>query len=381
MTTRTVIQYKPWMQIALALAVPLFLWVGLYLIWLPISEPFWEAPQSLIYVPLGMFMGYVGLMATSLMPFLFHKLILTSEGIQIVNARNNINHLRWSEIDKYKEHEVLQIFKVYDKQKKLVYAVDFKAQNFALLSMQFHQRFAPIVVVKREPQVIHENDLREALKSYPLPYRVDIVHTKREYDSLRTSEAPMCVVLLGGLHDVEKHSMAFGTLATPPEEIVPLAATFEVSEWASAEAKDNVRKDLGISLGRWPTGKPEQSLNVPPSRTEALLGGDTCAVILPTNNSWSAPAYIPLGDLDQCPAPYIHVALAKRWYEQFGAEIVAITSYTIELKVSNPPTSRAACEQLAWEHLLYAPECLDEGTIRDYAHSLKGNDKWFFLWD
>ena len=53
MTTHTVIQYKPWMRITLALGVPFFLWAGFYLIWLPISERFWEAPQLLIYVPMG----------------------------------------------------------------------------------------------------------------------------------------------------------------------------------------------------------------------------------------------------------------------------------------------------------------------------------------
>lgn len=369
------------MQIALALGVPFFLWAGLYLIWLPISERFWEAPQLLIYVPMGMFMGYVGLMATSLIPFLFHRLILTSEGIQIVNARNKINHLRWSEIGKYKEHEVLQIFKVYDRQNKLVYAVDFKTENFPLLSMRLRQRFSPIVAAKREPQVLYESDLKEVLNNYPLPYSVHIARTKSEYDSLRASAAPQVVLLLGCLNDVENHATALRDLATLPEEIVAQAATFDMNEWASAETKDIARKDLGISLGRWPTGTPERAPNIHPSGTEALLSGDTCAAILPTTNSWSAPAYVPFADLDQCPAPYTHVALAKRWHEQFGAEIVAITSYTLEFKINRPPTGRAACEQLAWEHLLYAPECLGEDTIRDYAYSLIGNETWFFLWD
>lgn len=381
MTTHTVIQYKPWMQIALALGVPFFLWAGLYLIWLPISERFWEAPQSLIYVPMGMFMGYVGLMATSLIPFLFHRLILTSEGIQIVNARNKINHLRWSEIGKYKEHDVLQIFKVYDRQNKLVYAVDFKTENFPLLSMQLRQRFSPIVAAKREHQAIHEDDLKKVVKNYPLPFRVHIVRTKSEYDLLQASAAPNWVMLLGGLNDVENHSMSLRDLKTSPAEIIALATTFDVNEWASVKVKDKARKDLDISLGSWPTGTLKRSLNVHPSGWEVLLGGDTCAAVLPTANSWSAPAYLPFADLDQCSAPYIHVALAKRWCEQFGAEIVAITSYTIEFKVNRPPTSRATCEQLAWEHLLYAPECLGEDTIRDYAYSLIGNETWFFLWD
>lgn len=359
------------MRIALALGVPFFLWAGLYLIWLPISERFWEAPQLLIYVPMGIFMGYVGLMATSLIPFLFHRLILTSEGIQIVNARNKINHLRWSEIGKYKEHVVLQILKVYDRQNKMVYAVDFKTENFPLLSMQLRQRFTPIVTANREPQVLHESDLKEVLNNYPLPYSVHIVRTKIEYDSLRASR----------LSDVENHAMALRDLATMPEEIIPQAATFNMNEWASAEKKDIARKDLGISLGRWPTGTPERAPNIHPYGTETLLRGDTCAAVLPTTNSWSAPAYVPFADLDQCPDPYTHVALAKRWHEQFGAEIVAITSSTLEFKINRPPTGRAACEQLAWEHLLYAPECLGEDTIRDYAYSLIGNETWFFLWD
>jgi hypothetical protein len=381
MTTRTVIQYKPWMQIALVLAVPLFLWVGLYMIWMSISERFWDAPQSLIYVPMGMLVGYVGLMATALIPFLFHKLILTSEGIHIVNARNNMNHLRWSEIGKYKEHEVLQIFKVYDKKNKLIYAVDFNADNFSLLSMQFHQRFAPIVAVKHKPQVIHQKDLNAILDSHPLPYTVHVIRTKSEYESLHASASPQWVLLIGDLHDVESHAICLRGLATSPEEIIALATTFDMNEWASAEAKTNARKDLGISFGRWPTGTPERSLNIHHSGTEALLSGDTCAAVLPTNISWYTPAYIPFGDRDQCPVAYIHVALAKRWHDQFGAEIVAITSYTIQFKVAKPPTSRDACEQLAWEHILYAPECLGEDTIRDYAHSLIGNDTWFFLWD
>lgn len=379
--TPPVIRYKLWMQIALALAVPLFLWAGLYLIWLSISERFWEEPQSLIYVPMGLYIGYVGLMATSLIPFLFHKLILTPEGIQIVNAQNNKNHLRWSEIGKYKEHEVLQIFKVYDRKNRLVYAVGFNAENFRLLPTQFRQRFAPLVIAKCAPHAIRENDLKEVLNNHPLPYRVDIVHSKSEYEALRSQTAPQWVVILGGLQDIENHSLSLRDLATSPEKIIALATSFEGNKWASTDAKANIRKDLGITLGCWPTGTPEQLPNVHPSGTGVLLRGDTCVAVLPTNNSWSAPAYIPFAERDQCPAPYIHVALAKRWHEQFGAEIVAITSYTLEFKISSPPTNHAACEQLAWEHLLYAPECLGESTIRDYAHSLKGNDTWFLLWD
>ena len=214
-----------------------------------------------------------------------------------------------------------------------------------------------------------------------LPYQIERIASAQQLEELKTSAAPNLVILIGDSHSVGNLSASFGSLSSTPEEILANASTFNLSEWVSADAKATALEELGTSLGEWPDSSPEPAPAVHPSLAENLIKRGTFVAIIPCHDSWAAPAYLPVGDLDQCPPPHIHVALAKKWAEQYGAEIVAITSYTIEYHVRRSPTNRDACEQLAWEHVLYAPESLGEQSIREYSHSLAADKTWLFLWD
>ncbi len=122
------------------------------------------------------------------------------------------------------------------------------------------------------------------------------------------------------------------------------------------------------------------------SNTEILSGTPLPVVeivLLPTRNSWEAPAYLLWGGWNDVPFPNENVALLKYWAESYGAEVVAITSDVVELAVSSPPVDDEAALSLAREQFLYAPDIVWQGTgdINVLAAALLDAPVWFFWWD
>jgi hypothetical protein len=73
------------------------------------------------------------------------------------------------------------------------------------------------------------------------------------------------------------------------------------------------------------------------------------------------------------------VALARRWNQQFGAELVAHYGTVLQFRVLRPPATLQQALRLAWEQQTVA-ECttITRGVpLFEHARVLVGRDQWF----
>jgi hypothetical protein len=103
--------------------------------------------------------------------------------------------------------------------------------------------------------------------------------------------------------------------------------------------------------------------------------------LVPTRSSWELPAFFRWGNFNRCPSASEHVALLRRWHEQYGAEVVSLWRDSLEVWVHRLPRDRAEALELAWEHLAYCDDILDAGTIEELAKILMVSRVWSFWWD
>jgi len=123
----------------------------------------------------------------------------------------------------------------------------------------------------------------------------------------------------------------------------------------------------------WPQVEPSKAIVIP-----SMV--PLCINFLPTKVSWHILGMLPLSSLgaNYNLDPITHMAILKRWYTAYGAELVFVTGAKIALKVSKPPTSKEAAMQLAIEHYLYCPDVLN---IKERAAKILNRHAWHFWWD
>jgi hypothetical protein len=103
--------------------------------------------------------------------------------------------------------------------------------------------------------------------------------------------------------------------------------------------------------------------------------------LVPSPESWLVPAYLSFGGWNECPPADIHASLFKYWYDIYGAEVIALTHDTVEMRVRMPPTSRETALKLAEEQFVYCSEMDSGGTVEDLAAQLLNASVWSFWWD
>jgi uncharacterized protein DUF4253 len=106
-------------------------------------------------------------------------------------------------------------------------------------------------------------------------------------------------------------------------------------------------------------------------------------VLVPTERSWEAPAWLNYGGWNECPDPEVHVAFLRRWHERHGAEVFSIGPDVMELTVARPVADREEALALADEQFLYCYDIVAQGTEtldRLAAHLLQAT-VWYFWWD
>jgi hypothetical protein len=106
-------------------------------------------------------------------------------------------------------------------------------------------------------------------------------------------------------------------------------------------------------------------------------------LLLPTADGWEAPAFLLWGGWNDTPFPEEHVALMRRWHQQYGAEPVMISLDVIEMTVSRPPHDADAAIVLAREHFIYAPDVVWQGVgeLGVLASAVLDASVWFFWFD
>lgn len=105
--------------------------------------------------------------------------------------------------------------------------------------------------------------------------------------------------------------------------------------------------------------------------------------VLPTDDPAAVPAYLRWGNWNACPPPEVHVAVHRKWREEYGAQIVGISGDTINMRVSRRPATREEALALAREQFLYCSDLVLQGTetLEVLAASLMASDWWYFWWD
>ena len=103
---------------------------------------------------------------------------------------------------------------------------------------------------------------------------------------------------------------------------------------------------------------------------------------LPAKNPWEVFAWTPFGGWNECPAPEEQVAVAKYWFEKYGAVPGVMTMDVLEYTVP-APVGREAAMELAQEQYAFCPDIVDQGcgSVGLLADILSKSTTWFFWWD
>ena len=116
------------------------------------------------------------------------------------------------------------------------------------------------------------------------------------------------------------------------------------------------------------------------NRTQELL-----LAKIPVTNPWEIAAWLPMGNWNECPDPESMMAVAKRWYEKYGAIICSMSSDELEFRVEKPLADKDEAYALAKEHYFFCQDRLEQ-YAEDYnfgklADCLMKSTVWYFWWD
>ena len=114
-------------------------------------------------------------------------------------------------------------------------------------------------------------------------------------------------------------------------------------------------------------------------------GKKTVPVVLaeiPVKNPWEVFAYLPFGGWNECPANEEHMAVAKYWFEKYGAIPALMTHDVLEYSLPAPVSQERAME-VAWEQFTYCSDIVEQGvgTVGRLADGLAKSSYWYFWWD
>ena len=116
---------------------------------------------------------------------------------------------------------------------------------------------------------------------------------------------------------------------------------------------------------------------------EGNLKDDVILVKVPTEKPYEVLGYFGMGGYNECPFPAEQVAVAKYWYEKYGAVPAVITYDTIVFYVERPVQTLEETKKLAMEHYAFCYDIVDQcyGTLEKLADALYKNIQWYFWWD
>lgn len=98
-------------------------------------------------------------------------------------------------------------------------------------------------------------------------------------------------------------------------------------------------------------------------------------------NPWEIFAYLPFGGWNSCPGTEELMAVARYWFEQYGAAPAALTHDELEFLLPAPVPQERAME-LAAEQYAFCPDLDQDGMgPGQLARSLPRSRAWYFWWD
>ena len=105
---------------------------------------------------------------------------------------------------------------------------------------------------------------------------------------------------------------------------------------------------------------------------------------IPVKNPWEIFAYLPFGNWNECPDTPDLMAVAKYWFEQYGAVPAAMSHDELEFLLPAPVPKEKAME-VATEQYGFCPDIVnqeqDDPTVGNLADVLRQSTVWYFWWD
>jgi hypothetical protein len=159
----------------------------------------------------------------------------------------------------------------------------------------------------------------------------------------------------------------------------------DLDRWLVDRGDEFEQSGIEPPRGAWPAeGHPESGLYCV-RRVQAPRDFEPEVVVglVPAGEPALVPLRLGYGDWNDCPAPVIHAAFARRWSALCGAIPVAFAGDVVEYRIANPITDREQAIMVGLEQFAYCPDIVLQGTetIERLAASLLGARHWFFWWD
>ena len=105
---------------------------------------------------------------------------------------------------------------------------------------------------------------------------------------------------------------------------------------------------------------------------------------IPVKNPWEIFAWLPFGNWNECPDTPDLTAVAKYWFEQYGAVPAAMSHDELEFLLPAPISQEKAME-VATEQYGFCPDIVDQEqddpTVGNLADVLRQSTVWYFWWD
>ncbi len=238
-----------------------------------------------------------------------------------------------------------------------------------------------------------------------LPFAVQTVHGELAYDTLiglREQHTELTPVVLGDDEEVERLLEMAEEDERDFAQILAAANDINVTTWVEEkhQALQAMLAEFDEADGEFDAADDddeaefemlddEEAEFMPHLSTLAydIVSGEAKPRVhlglIPVAQSWQVPAFLKIGDWNECPEAAVHVAFFKYWYEQYGAVVSAISSDTIEFSVARPPATPEQARILAHQQYMYCADIVDQGveTEENLAQTLLDADNWFFWWD
>lgn len=203
-------------------------------------------------------------------------------------------------------------------------------------------------------------------KEFDLPFDHIVVQgseaLKTCMEIIKDTSKGVTPVILGGVDELYHLQDALEYNDSTPESIIKQSENVNIKDFFNNRYKEfPVDDDM---LGEWPEDfEPDDDVLI--STIDILTGelvDKVYIALIPTLESYKVPAYLKIGDWNECPSPEEHIAILKYWNEKYGARIVAATHDIIEYIVENPPKTKEEVMELAVEQYKYCIDIVVQGT-------------------
>jgi hypothetical protein len=225
------------------------------------------------------------------------------------------------------------------------------------------------------------------------PYPVQIVPAPQAmatYEAIKTKGVGL-PLFLGGAEDATNLAHMADLAKTSPAIVtdsLTMAAGFRFPDecWKFADGTvPDVHDDIAhlrANPGPWPDRV--EAMTTLPVLMDLRTGSprDTVHVAtIPTRDNTAIPAFLNFGGWNACPYPHVFVSALRKWNQDWGAELVAITSDTMDIRFPHKPATRAAALELYLEMVALHSDTLMDGDPAQFAAEAMVSEYWQFWWD